>query len=269
MPEEPRQELLVALAGPVVNLVIAAVLGFGLNAAGAWIALDKMDPANGPPLERLVIVNLFLAIFNLIPAFPMDGGRVLRALLAARLGFSKATQLAAIIGQGIALMFGFVGLFTNPVLVFIALFVWIGAGQEALMVQTRTILTGVPVSSAMLTEFHTLAPNDSLERVVELILSGSQHDFPVVDAGGVVGVVTRTDLVAGLASKDKERVSDVMRVQAQMVDAGAPLEDSIGSLDPRLNPLLPVMRNRELVGILTAENVGEFVMIKSALRERA
>ena len=270
MPEEPRQELLVALAGPLVNVLIAAALWIVLNAAGAWIPLDRMDTANGPFLQRVLIVNVFLAVFNLIPAFPMDGGRVLRALLATRLGFPRATQVAAGVGQGIALMFGFIGLFANPFLIFIALFVWIGAAQEAVMVQTRSELGGIPVSNAMLTEFHTLAPTDSLDHAVEMILAGSQHDFPVVDGQQqVVGVLMRSDLFSALAKKNNHSVGDAMRPMLEAVDAGEPLEQSLSKLDPRGKPLLPVMQAGKLVGILTSENIGEFLMIQSALRSRA
>jgi Zn-dependent protease/CBS domain-containing protein len=269
MPEEPRQELAVALAGPMVNVVIASALGLVLAVSGHWTPLDQLTPTGGSFPQRLVIVNMFLAVFNLIPAFPMDGGRVLRALLAVRMGFDKATQVAASVGQGIALLFGAVGLFMNPFLVFIALFVWIGAAQEAMMVATRSVLGGVPVSKAMLTEFHTLAPDDPLDRAIELILAGSQHDFPVVDGSRVVGVLTRADLFGALAAKDKSRVADAMRPQTEVVDAAASLEQSLATLDPRAKPLIPVTEAGRLVGILTAENIGEFVMIRSALRSRA
>jgi Zn-dependent protease/CBS domain-containing protein len=268
MPEEPSQELAVALAGPAVNVVIAAVLGLLLAATGAWIPLESMDPVRGPFLQRLLIVNVFLAVFNMIPAFPMDGGRVLRALLASRMGFPKATQVAASVGQGIALMFGFVGLFSNPFLVFIALFVWIGAAQEAMMVQTRSVLSGVPVANAMLTEFHVLAPSDPLDRAIELILAGSQQDFPVVDGGKAVGVLARADLFSALARKDSVNVGDVMRPETEVVDSDQPLDELVVKLD-RSKPLIPVTSAGRIVGILTAENIGEFLLIHSALKTRS
>src|SRR5262249_12323523 len=149
----------------------------------------------------LLEVNAFLALFNLLPAFPMDGGRVLRALLAMRLDYARATRAAASVGQLMAIGFGLLGLQVgNPMLLLIALFVWIGAGAAAVQVEERVALRGVPVRRAMLTDFQTLRPDDTLGRAADLLLAGSQHDFPVMDDGRAAGVLTRTDLLRGLAS---------------------------------------------------------------------
>ncbi|MCL4244824.1 MAG: site-2 protease family protein, partial [Candidatus Dadabacteria bacterium] len=177
MPDDPMQELKVALAGPAVNVAIAALLYAWLVLTRGLGPLGDLTLTQGSFAERLMLVNIFLVVFNLIPAFPMDGGRVLRALLALRSDYVRATQTAATIGQGIALLFGFIGLFTNPFLVFIALFVWIGAAQEATMVKVRSALGGVPVEKAMLTDFKTVSPDDPLSRLVELTMSGSQQDY--------------------------------------------------------------------------------------------
>ncbi|NUM69016.1 site-2 protease family protein, partial [candidate division KSB1 bacterium] len=195
MPDDPRQELWVALAGPAVNVVIAIALFLWLVVTNTFEPLGGLTVTSGSFLERLMIVNIWLVLFNMLPAFPMDGGRVLRALLATRKGYARATQIAAGIGQGMAFLFGFIGLFTNPFLLFIAFFVWIGAAQEASMVQMKTAVGGIPVKLAMLTNFQTLASHDTLNRAIELILAGSQQDFPVVDDGKVVGVLTRGDLL--------------------------------------------------------------------------
>src|SRR5213083_2574667 len=183
IPDQPKQELLVALAGPAVNVVLAAILLAVLALGSGPAPYSAVGQAGGGFLSQMLWINVSLAAFNLLPAFPMDGGRVLRALLALRMDYVRATQIAAAVGQGIALVFGFIGLFSNPFLVFIALFVWLGASSEASMVQMRTALSGIPVSRAMLTDFHTLAPEDTAKRVLELILAGSQQDFPVVDGG--------------------------------------------------------------------------------------
>ena len=213
------------------------------------------------------MVNVSLVLFNLIPAFPMDGGRVLRALLALRMEYTRATQVAASIGQGLAFLLGFIGLFTNPFLLFIAFFVWIGAAQEASMVQMKSALGGIPVSRAMLTDFRTLSPHDSLARAVELMLSGSQQDFPVVSDEQVVGVLTRGDLLAALTQQGQGAiVRDVMRREFQTVDSFEMLEKAFARLQDCDCHTLPVTHNERLVGLVTMDNVGEFLMIQAALR---
>jgi len=199
----------------------------------------------------------------------MDGGRVLRALLAMRMDYVRATQVSAQVGQAMALVFGLLGLFTNPFLVFIAFFVWIGAAQEASMVQMRTALSGIPVSRAMLTDFHTLAPEDPAKRVLELILAGSQQDFPVVDGGQggrLAGVLLRSDVLKALAQRASDwRVRDVMRREFEVVDAAEMLDTAFARLQSCNCHTLPVTSRGALVGLLTMENVGEFLVIQSAL----
>ena len=194
MPDDPRQEFWVALAGPAVNVVIAVILFFLLTLQGQYEPVVRISITAGSFFERIMVVNVILVVFNMLPAFPMDGGRVLRAVMAMRMDYARATQLAANIGQGMALLFAFVGLLYNPFLVFIALFVWIGATQEAGMVRMRSALSGIPVAHAMITEFHTLAPQDPLAHAVSLTLTTAQKDFPVVDFDDVVGVLTQAEL---------------------------------------------------------------------------
>jgi predicted transcriptional regulator len=213
-----------------------------------------------------MLVNVFLFVFNIIPAFPMDGGRVLRALLALHGDYTKATQTAATIGQAIALIFGFVGLFTNPFLIFIALFVWIGAAQEASMVKIKSALGGIPVYKAMLTDYKTVGPGDILKQLVELTMSGSQQDFPVVDNGRLVGMVPHADLIKGLAEKgDSASVGEIMRHEFQVVDPSEMLEYAFARLQTGDFYTMPVVKNGNLVGLLTMDNVGEFMRIQSAM----
>ena len=222
--------------------------------------------AKGPFLERLLLVNLFLAGFNLIPAFPMDGGRVLRALLATRLSYVRATELAAGVGQAMALVFGFVGLFTNPFLVFIALFVWLGASSEAAMAQMRSAFSGLPVSRAMLTEFSVLSPRDPLARAVELTLAGSQSDFPVLDEGRPVGVLRQADLLAGLSQRGPEApVAGFMRPVGEVVAPGEMLDDVFARLQGEESRTFAVVSGGRVVGLLTPENLGEFLRIQAAM----
>jgi Zn-dependent protease len=267
MPEEPKEELFVSLAGPAVNLVIAGILFIWIILTSGLSSLNQLSLTSGSFVGRLMVTNAWLALFNLIPAFPMDGGRIVRALLGIRLEYTRATQIAAVLGQGIAILFGFIGLFTNPFLLFIALFVWIGAAQESSMVQMKSAISGIPVSRAMMTEFTVLSPQEPLGKVVELILSGSQHDYPVVNAGKVVGVLTRDDLIAGLSKfGEKGSVADAMSKDFTVVESVQMLEQVSDCLQNSKCRTMPVLRRGELVGLLTMDNIGELLMIRTALK---
>ena len=266
MPEDPRQEFWVALAGPLVNLAIAALLFGFLFFTNNLDNFGLFSINSGNFLQRMLSINLSLMLFNLIPAFPMDGGRVVRAALATRLNYGRATQVAASLGQGIALIFGFIGLFTNPFLLFIAFFVWIGAAQETSMAQMKSSLSGIPISQAMITDFHTLSTQDRLSRAVELIIAGSQHDFPVLEGGRVAGILTRKTLLRELALHGQdELVGDAMTCDYEMVDSNQMLEEVSQRLETTECRALPVVHNGELVGLVTMENIGEFMMIRDAL----
>lgn len=270
MPEDPRQELVVALAGPAVNVIIAAALLVWLVFTSALSPLGRLGVATGPFLERLLLVNVILVVFNMIPAFPMDGGRAVRALLAMRMDYTRATQIAASLGQGIAMLFGLIGLLTGHfMLLFIALFVWIGAGQEATTVQMKHALGGIPVSRAMVTDFQTLSPTDRLQTPVDLLLRGFQQDFPVMFGNELIGVLTRSDLLTGLAQRGPDAtVQDVMRRDFVTADPYEMLENALARLQECQCHTVPVVRNGEVVGLLTADNLGEFMMVQSALEKR-
>ena len=270
IPEKPSQEITVALAGPAVNFLIAAVLLTILLGAGGSQFLENPTALQGNFLARLFAYNVFLALFNLIPAFPMDGGRVLRALLATRLDYLRATQIAANVGQGIALLFGLAGLFGNPFLLFIALFVFIGAGQEAAAVQVRSAFEGVPVSRAMIRDFQTLRGDEPLSRAVELLLGGHQQDFPVLGsgpAGPVLGILTRADLLTSLASgRTDRRVEEVAKRSCGTAHPREMLEGVFRRMQESGCPAVPVIEaDGSLVGMVTLENVGELAMVQAAL----
>lgn len=270
MPDKPIEEFWVALAGPFVNAVIAAVLFAYLVVTNTLAPLAGLSLTGGPFLERLMSVNITLLLFNLLPAFPMDGGRVMRALLAMRTDYTRATHVAATIGQGMAFLFGFIGLFTNPILVFIALFVWIGAAQESSSANVKSAISSIPVSRVMLTDFQILTSQDNLARAVQLILEGSQHDFPVVENDQVVGLLTRGDLIKALSVRGQfTPVVEVMRRDFEMVHPGDMLEPAFSRLQQCNCHIFPVIQDDRLVGLLTAENVGEFMMIQSAIRQRS
>jgi Zn-dependent protease len=247
MPDGPKQEFWVALAGPAVNVVIAAALFIWLQLTNSMQPLGTLSTSGGSLIERLMAVNVSLVLFNLIPAFPMDGGRSARAL-GMRMEYTRHPT-GGESGPGFAFLFGLIGLFTNPFLVFVALFVWIGAAQEASMVQMKSSLSGIPVSRAMLTNFSTVSPSDSLARVVELILSGSQQDFPVVEGGRVTGALTRGDLLIALQQRGPSAlVGDVMRRDVRIADAFEMLETVSARLQECNCHTMPVVRNGQLVG---------------------
>lgn len=268
MPDKPAQEFMVAVAGPAVNVVIAAVLYGWLLATGGWTPLEQVDITSGPMLERLLIANISLVLFNLIPAFPMDGGRILRALLAMKMDYVRATQVAASLGQGLAFLFGFMGLFGNPMLLFIAMFVFIGAAGEASATQMRAAMSGMPLRAAMLTDFRALQSSDRLSDAVRLILEGSQQDFPVVEDGRVVGILTRSDLLAALAAHGPEHpVATAMQRDFLTTEDTSMLESAFQRLQECACHTMPVLHDGRLVGLLTMENVGEYFMIQSALKK--
>ena len=269
IPREPRQELLIALAGPAVNLVIAAVLFLILIAGRAAIGMESVRLVGGELFQKLMWVNLGLALFNLLPAFPMDGGRVLRALLAQRMEYGRATRTAAGIGQAMAFLFGFVGLIYNPFLLFIALFVYLGAAQEAAMVRAELAFRGVPVREAMMTRFDSLAPTDGISRASELLLAGAQNEFPVIQDGRVVGLLTRDALIQALSERGPEGlVTEAMRPAPPAAAPDDSLETTFQQMAQADTRTVPVLQSGTVVGLITLENIAEFLMIRSAVERQ-
>ncbi len=270
MPEKPIEELLVAAAGPAVNVVLALLLWAVLEITGTSTSPTGIGVVGGSFLTKLMWVNVSLAAFNLLPAFPMDGGRVVRAGLALRMDYVRATEIAARLGQGMALLFGVLGLFFSPMLLFIALFVWMGAQQESTVVGLKRALSGVPIGSAMVTEFRVLSPSDQLSSAAELIVAGFQHDFPVVDGTRLVGVLTRSDVVRGLSGDGAEAsVASAMHRGFVTAHPSDMIESVLARLQlPEAAPIV-VVRGDAVVGIMTAENIGEFILIQGARQARA
>jgi Zn-dependent protease/predicted transcriptional regulator len=266
MPEKPMQEFLVALAGPAVNVVIAAVL-FGIMVVLTGLGeIVQVQMLKGNFLVRLMWVNVILVAFNLLPAFPMDGGRVLRALLAARMDRARATAIAAKVGQGMAILFAVFGLFFNAWLMFIALFVYLGAQAEAESVAVNSVIHGLRVRDAMITRFRALSAGDNLAKAIQELLAGSQQDFPVLDGDRVAGILRRNDLVKALAEGGREAtVASAMCGECPVVQATDLLEKAFETIRQGQCATLPVLDNGRLVGLLTLENVGELVMVSSAL----
>jgi len=271
MPERPYQEIVVALAGPLVTLLIVIVLTLVLGARFDLTQMAQLEQAQSSMTGRLAAANGALLIFNLIPAFPMDGGRVLRALLAIPLGYTRATRIAALIGQGLALAFGFIGLFGNPLLILVAAFIFLAASGEAGYVQAREYTRGYLASHAMITSFQSLGPLSTVDDAAALLLRTTQQEFPVVDgAGALRGMLTRQALIAALRDKGGSApVIDIMEREVPTVPENACLDNVFQTLQRSRGRVVAVVDpSQRLVGYITAENLSELVMIQSSRSAR-
>jgi Zn-dependent protease/CBS domain-containing protein len=267
IPEEPGQEFLIAIAGPLVNVAIAIIL-VGVFGAELQAAASSVDNTAIPLVNRLAAVNLFIALFNMIPAFPMDGGRVLRAALAARLGYVRATGIAASIGQFVAFALGFIGLLVNPILIFIAIFVYLAASSEAHMVALRAVSRGVPVSHAMVTQFATLKPDAHIDEAVQTLLATSQGEFPVVDgAGKPVGLLGRGDIIRAIKTLGPDaRVAGAMGAEMPTISHRRSLEEAFKLLQEKQAIAVGITdASGALVGMVTSETIAEMMMLQDAL----
>ena len=266
MPERPIHEFLVALAGPAVTLLIAVTLFAWLRLSGDWRPLEAISLSRGAFVEQIMVANVALLLFNLLPAFPMDGGRVLRAILAARTDYVSATVRAASIGQGIAFLLALFGLFSNLFLVIVALFVWMAAGEESAAVQKKSALAGVAVRAAMMTRLQTLTPASTVGDAVELLLSDSQQDFPVLQRGALAGILTRQRLLAALASHGREAAVGPLVEECPTATPDEPLEPVLTRLHGTNSRTVAVVDGGRLVGLVTLDNVGELLMVRAAER---
>jgi Zn-dependent protease/predicted transcriptional regulator len=270
IPENPWQEFWIALAGPAVNVAIALILlPLAVVLGGVWDLLPANLTAAGF-LIQLVSVNVVLVVFNLLPAFPMDGGRVLRSVLAMFMPYANATNIAATCGQVMAVLFGVVGFFTNWMLMLVAFFVYFAARGEAQHVRTRALVGGARVREAMVPRFRGFDPAMSLSDAVHELLADHQQDFPVVESGQVVGVLHRVDLLAAVAQGRFERsVRDVMTRDCHFIDESMPLDQAFAIMQQSGRSMLPVLRGPNLVGVLTTDNIEEWLLVRAALRQYA
>jgi stage IV sporulation protein FB len=270
IPEDPRQELLVALAGPAVTLAIIVVLFLGTLATGQAVAHGDPLAEHVPFLVRLLVVNAMVLAFNLVPAFPLDGGRVLRALLARRMGLARGTRIAGAIGQFFALALGVYGfLQSQPLMMLVAFFIFLGAGSEASAVATRIAGQGLDVSRMMVTQFRTVPVHASLQQAVDLLLSGEQREFPVVDnLGRTEGMLTRDNLIRGLSRLGPEgTVGEAMTASAPSVPPTLGFQEALERLRASGLPALPVVdAGGTLVGLLTMDNITDLLLVRGARR---
>jgi stage IV sporulation protein FB len=268
MPQAPREELLIALAGPAVSLALALV--FGMLAGDGPGSLDSPQSDTPGLLAQLAAANLFLAIFNLLPAFPMDGGRVLRAVLSARLGHARGTRIAAVAGQALAILFGFAGLMLgHAILVLVALFIFLAAGAEAGVARLVDVTTGMTAGDLMTTDFVTLGPEARIADAAQLLTRTDQREFPIVEANGhLLGVLTREGVIAALGRGGEDW------------QAGRAAERELASLSPDADaaagiqllqqgaPAVPVLDpDGGLLGLLTWDNLRDHLLVAEARRK--
>jgi len=269
IPEQPRQELLMAAAGPAVNIALALILLVMLASGSETLSLSVVNAAVGNFLGRLFWINVGLAAFNLLPAFPMDGGRVLRALLAMKMDYVRATDQAAAMGRLFAGLFGLLGFLFNPFLILIAIFIWSGAGHEAAMVRAKSCLENAVVRDVMVTEFCRLLPSETLRAAAGTLLTGFQREFPVVEDGRLVGMLSDSDLMKALSSHSPDLpVSIAMRKRFETVQPERPVQE-ITTLLQHEHGYIPVVSGENLVGLLTPEGLARTIEAKTAERARA
>ena len=268
MPEKPVQELWVALAGPAVNLVIAAILFFLLRGSGNMPNLLEMEgrmPSSNF-LFNLFMVNILLAVFNLIPAFPMDGGRVLRAVLAMQFDRTKATTIAAQIGQFLAIIFVFLGLVYSIWLVFIGLFIFIGAGAESRYEATRSVLSKYKVEDIVMKDYTSFLASDTIQKAVAKLLNGQEKAFLVFENNRVLGLITRDEIIRGLANLGETApLLNIVRKDFLVLSPEMGLDDAFSKMTKQGISFSPVFQNGNLIGVLDNENITELIMVDKAM----
>ncbi len=274
IPENPKQELVVAIAGPLVNIIIAA---------GLWVLLSIVGKLNlglghvqemthihgGNFLITLLLVNIMLVLFNLIPAFPMDGGRVLRALLAMNMNRVKATEWAVNAGKFFAIVFVFLGFSSNPFLIFIALFIFLSAHAELEHVRSDSYLNNYHIKDALMKDFTLLNEKSPLSDAIKVLLNGQEKQFLVTNGSDITGYLTKNDIIKGLTTHN-EQVPVGKIAKPQVIWAGA--DDEIKEVRMRMMRegivIMPVGRKGQLEGIVDVDNINEFLLIQSAIHQR-
>lgn len=260
MPEDPKEELFVAAAGPAVNVLISILIFGGLILSGSLSTSLNLSALLDNFWLRLLSVNISLVVFNLIPAFPMDGGRVLRAILASRIEYVKATRIAANIGRGLAFLMGIAGIFLDSWLILIAFFVWSGAGTETQAVEFKEGVKGLFVRDAMLTKFYQVEANQTLESVLQLSLATGQQYVPAVSNGSYLGIIRRSDLTAALGKYgNRAPAYTAIGLEPQGLDPVSPLNDVLPNFST--SPVQPVVENRQLIGLLTPESIKQRMLL--------
>ncbi|MBI40835.1 MAG: peptidase M50 [Leptospiraceae bacterium] len=271
LPEEPSAEFLIALAGPAMNGIIAIGLFLLLVIMGHIPEIPQnLTLVEGPfsLIENLLWANALLAAFNLIPAFPMDGGRVLRGLLGFRMSHERATTITAEIGQALGILFVILGFMYSLGLLFIGIFVFLGASAESSSEQIRSSLRSYTVSNILMKHYSSLRPEQSIIQAVELLLAGQEEEFLVIEQEKVVGVLTKKEIFNGLATHGNQvSVRKIMKTRFPHLRLESTLDDALRHLQENDSPIAPVYRGRKLVGILDRDNIEELLTLNKAMQQ--
>lgn len=270
IPEKPKEELIVAIAGPVVNITIAVIIGLFITIPEVKNLNEQLS--NGINATNFFLafyfVNLWLAIFNFIPAFPMDGGRVLRALLAMKFERHIATNIAARIGQVLALGFIILGFYYNPFLIFIGLFIILSAQAEAEYTQIKSMLKGYQAKDVLMKHYQKLDGGEKIKKAVKMLLDGQSKNFLVLKDNEPVGTLSRNEIIKALSEHgENELIRNAMNSNLIFLNPNSPLEEIFEKAQQNKSNLMPVIENEQLIGVLDTENILEFIMLKDFLKK--
>ncbi len=262
MPEDPKEEIKVSLAGPLTSLTLALAFYLFASAAGQHFSGKGFSIFGPQLLAKLFWINLALGIFNILPAFPMDGGRVLRGILATRMSYTKATRLAVEIGQGLAVIMFFYGIWYSWWLALIAIFIYLGAEGEEHATMIRAALRDIPVTRAMLTRIETVSPSDSLRSVVEKACHGLQADFPVMEGDHLVGILPKEVIFPAIHEKPADTpVSEIMKKEFPFAASDETLDHIFQKMQGQGISLIPIVEEGRLMGMINLEQIGKYHMM--------
>ena len=265
LPEEPKKEFLVAIAGPLVNLVIGSVLLGTLALTNGLSGLASIEALSTNVWVQLMVANFMLFAFNLLPAFPMDGGRVLRALLATLYEPVKATQIAANIGRGFSVLLGIAGIIFNPLLILTAIFIWVGAGAEAETMVIKKYIKGLVVRDAMVSQFYQVEANQTLESILQLSMQTGQKNIPVVSNGHFLGIIQYQGLLKAFEKLGRRAPAyTAIGNKQEGIDPDLPLIDILPKISR--NTVIPVVEDHQLIGLISPNSVQERIWMQRNLR---
>ncbi|MBL7156695.1 MAG: site-2 protease family protein [Candidatus Omnitrophica bacterium] len=270
IPDKPYQEFLISLAGPLLNITVVLVFFFPLYyLLGPEILFSPLSVRTFKhTIAHIYWINLILAAFNLIPAFPMDGGRILRSILAQRMGFQKATRIAVNFGHVFALLFGYIGLIHGHIiLIVIAVFIYMAASSEELQVDIKETLKKFTIKDIVSSQFLTLEKTATLSKVLELIFHSHQEDFPIIEGGQMIGFVTRKDIIGGIHQRGMSApVSDIMRKNIPVLRESDSLDKAQNLMQDNDMRALPVVKNNAVIAVATIEDISRVYSVMTTKR---